>query len=200
MQRENQMTAAASKGINQAGNEAQTAAGKMHLAAVDANAFAGALSGLKSPPPIVISTVYTTSGAAANANPLLHPKGAHGGMVTGYGIIPSFAGGGALPGFSPGVDNILAALSPGEGVLTPYAMQMIGGAPALNWLNSMAEHGSSTGGGATAGGGGGGGGEAVNHVHVYLDGQKIWDNMQQRTLNYNTRNSGGRSGSWAPGK
>ena len=121
-------------------------------------------------------------------------------MVTGAGIIPSFAGGGALPGFQPGVDSILAALSPGEGVLTPYAMRMIGGAPALNWLNSMAEHGSAPGGGAASGGAGAGGGEAVNHVHVYLDGQKIWDNMQQRTLTYGTRNSGARTGSWAPGR
>ena len=40
------------------------------------------------------------------------PKGAHGGMVTPHAIIPGYAAGGAVPGFSPGVDSILAALSP----------------------------------------------------------------------------------------
>jgi hypothetical protein len=48
------------------------------------------------------------------------------------------------------------------------------------------------------GGGGGGGGPAVSHVHVYLDGQEIWDNQQKHTFDYNTLNSGGRTGNWAP--
>jgi hypothetical protein len=125
--------------------------------------------------------------------------GAHGGVVGPYGVIPSFAGGGALPGFAPGVDSILAALSPGEGVLTPYAMRMIGGPQALNWLNSMAEHGSSAGGGAAAGGAAGGGQMAESHVHVYLDGKEIYASVKQQNYTYGTRNAGSRTGLMKPG-
>ena len=40
----------------------------------------------------------------------------------------------------------------------------------------------------------------VNHIHVYLDGKQIWESMQQATLRYNTRNSGTRTGAWAPSR
>jgi SLT domain-containing protein len=47
-----------------------------------------------------------------------------------------------------------------------------------------------------------GGDDGVNHVHVYLDGKKIWDNMQKRTLQYDSRNNGNGNvtGSWAPNR
>ncbi|GAA3230658.1 hypothetical protein GCM10017691_23820 [Pseudonocardia petroleophila] len=42
-----------------------------------------------------------------------------------------FAGGGVLPGYSPGRDTIPAMLSPGEGVLTPEAVRMVGAGNVL---------------------------------------------------------------------
>jgi SLT domain-containing protein len=50
-------------------------------------------------------------------------------------IIPMLAGGGMIPGYSPGHDSRIAAVSPGEGILTPQATQAIGGKTAIDSLN-----------------------------------------------------------------
>jgi hypothetical protein len=195
------LTGEVSSATAKAGDAAQTAAGKIHNEAISAQLLGKYLLSIPKNVSTVVTTtyssVYTSTGAAANANVLLHPKAAHGGMVIAGGIIPSFAGGGAIPGFSPGNDNILAALSAGEGVLNPYAMRMIGGAPGLNWLNAAGEHGGGSGGGA-AHGGSGGGGVLENHIHVHLDGKQLFESVQRQVLSYGTRNSGKRAGLMVP--
>ena len=50
---------------------------------------------------------------------------------------PGRADGGVLPGYSPGVDNLLVPMSGGEGVLIPEAVRGIGGAAAVYAINSM---------------------------------------------------------------
>ena len=85
-------------------------------------------------------------------------------------------------------------------MLTPYALRMIGGPPALNWLNTMAEHGSTGGGGASAGAAAGGGQVAENHIHVYLDGKEIYASVKQAGYTYQTRNGGARTGLSIPGR
>jgi SLT domain-containing protein len=47
------------------------------------------------------------------------------------------AGGGVIPGYSPGHDTVPAMLSPGEGILTPDAVRAIGGAAAIHSLNAQ---------------------------------------------------------------
>lgn len=49
--------------------------------------------------------------------------------------VSALAGGGMIPGYSPGHDTRIAAVSPGEGILTPQATQAIGGKPAVDSLN-----------------------------------------------------------------
>lgn len=51
--------------------------------------------------------------------------------------IPHFAGGGILAGYAPGADVVPALLSPGEAVLVPEAVQMLGPATILG-LNASA--------------------------------------------------------------
>jgi hypothetical protein len=51
------------------------------------------------------------------------------------GISHMFATGGVVPGYSPGVDNHIIAVSGGEGILTPEATQAVGGASFVNALN-----------------------------------------------------------------
>jgi phage-related protein len=51
--------------------------------------------------------------------------------------IPHFAGGGILAGYAPGSDVVPALLSPGEGVLVPEAVRMLGPATVLA-LNASA--------------------------------------------------------------
>ena len=197
MQREQQMTAQASQGINHAGNSASHASGQMSGAARSAVALAHGIDMIHSKT-VNVTTNFMTSGT----NPYpggISGRGAHGGMVAGGGIIPSFAQGGVIPGFAPGVDNMLALLSRGESILNPYATQMLGGKPAIDWLNSTAWHG-----GGHAGGGGnapaaGGGQVAENHVHVYLDGKEIYASVKQQNYIYGTRNAGSRTGLMTPG-
>lgn len=55
-----------------------------------------------------------------------------GGSATTQG----YATGGVLPGYSPGVDNMLVPMSGGEGVLIPEAVRALGGAPAIYAINS----------------------------------------------------------------
>ena len=127
-------------------------------------------------------------------------KSAHGGMVSPMGVLPGYAGGGVIPGFEPGVDRIMALLSAGEGILNPYAVQMLGGAPAVNWLNRAAEHGGgarSQPGGINLGGGVSG---APQAMHVYLDGKEIFASVKQHSSVYGTRNAGSRTGLLIPGQ
>ncbi len=182
----------------EAGNAATQAAGQFSHAAGLIDAYVGALDRIPRSVETNVVTNYVSTGYSGPGG-VGHRVGAHGGMVGASGIVPSFAQGGVLPGFAPGVDNMLALLSGGESILNPYATQMLGGKPAIDWLNSTAWHGGASGGGVpSSSGSSGGGAEPVNHVHVYLDGKQIWESMQQRTLNYNTRNSGSRTGSWVP--
>jgi hypothetical protein len=50
-------------------------------------------------------------------------------------VIPALAHGGVVPGWSPGRDNHLAAVSGGEGILTPQATRAVGGKPTIDALN-----------------------------------------------------------------
>lgn len=67
-------------------------------------------------------SVHATGGASVKSS----VAGVPGGTVTVGGVASRFAGGGVLPGYAPGHDSVLAMLSPGEGVLTPQAVRMIG--------------------------------------------------------------------------
>lgn len=51
----------------------------------------------------------------------------------------AFAGGGIIPGYAPGVDSVLAMLSPGEAVLRPEVARAIGPATINAW-NAAAMH------------------------------------------------------------
>ncbi|QBP32685.1 tape measure protein [Mycobacterium phage Cepens] len=77
---------------------------------------------------------------AADPFQLPRPGGASGGLVS---IIRGYRGGGVLPGYSPGVDNLLGraggrtfGLSGGEGIVIPEAMRALG-ARWLYGVNSM---------------------------------------------------------------
>lgn len=48
------------------------------------------------------------------------------------------AKGGTVPGYAPGKDTVPAKLSPGEGVLTPDAVRMMGGPAAIKQINDQA--------------------------------------------------------------
>jgi hypothetical protein len=68
------------------------------------------------------------------------------------------AGGGKIPGYAPGKDKVPTLLSPGEGVLTPQATSMVGGASGIRAINDAAGRRASQkpgGEGATAFAGGG---------------------------------------------
>ena len=53
------------------------------------------------------------------------------------GELHPFAKGGVVPGYAPGHDTVHAILSPGEGILVPEAVRMLGGPGAVHHLNSM---------------------------------------------------------------
>ncbi|EIU63111.1 hypothetical protein MM1S1540310_3007 [Mycobacteroides abscessus subsp. bolletii 1S-154-0310] len=61
-------------------------------------------------------------------------------MIQAQGMTPAVppgrADGGVLPGWSPGVDNMLVPMSGGEGVLIPEAVRGLGGAAAIYAINS----------------------------------------------------------------
>jgi phage-related protein len=63
--------------------------------------------------------------------------------LVGVGQLPAltFATGGTVPGYSPGNDVVSAMLSPGEGVLIPQAVRMLGGAAGIDALNRNAKGG-----------------------------------------------------------
>jgi hypothetical protein len=108
-------------------------------------------------------------------------KAARGGLISGPGTGTS--------------DSIPARLSSGEYVLNARAvahyghatldrmnaMRMAGGGPVGSWFEPSG---------------------SVSHEHpivIKLDGQVLWHSMQQRTMRYNTRNSGSRTGQVIPG-
>lgn len=64
----------ASQATKNFGSSAQATAGKVHYAASTVDAYIGALGRIPTHLSTAISLVYTTVGAAANSNPLLHPK------------------------------------------------------------------------------------------------------------------------------
>jgi hypothetical protein len=111
--------------------------------------------------------------------------------------------GGIIPGYMPGRDIVPAMLSPGEGILNPYAVKMLG-AGFVHWANMTAERG---GGGGTVNpaalragvSGPGGGGTAVIHNHIILDGREIATSVRRQDYAWSTRNSGVRSGLNIPG-
>ena len=109
----------------QAGNAATRAAGQFAQAAASIHNYVGALDNIPSRVETDVITNYVSTGYSGPGG-VGHRVGAHGGMVGSYGIIPSFAGGGVIPGFSPGNDNMLALLSRGESILNPYATRALG--------------------------------------------------------------------------
>ncbi|GAS98899.1 Gp28, partial [Mycolicibacterium canariasense] len=58
--------------------------------------------------------------------------------------IPAAAHGAVFPGYAPGVDSIVARVSPGEGVLIPEAVRALGGARGVYAINSRYRRGLST--------------------------------------------------------
>ncbi|TKV61344.1 hypothetical protein FDO65_07025 [Nakamurella flava] len=68
------------------------------------------------------------SGLAGGGMPFAEPQGAGGGVVRRLtpGRLSMAAGGGVLPGYAPGIDNIHAVLSPGEAVMVPEWTRMVG--------------------------------------------------------------------------
>lgn len=75
---------------------------------------------------LVQPTIAPGTPGATQGNPL-NPGGIYG---------PPRADGGVLPGYSPGVDNMLVPMSGGEGVLIPEAVRGLGGAAAIYAINS----------------------------------------------------------------
>lgn len=59
----------------------------------------------------------------------------------GSGWFGGRADGGVLPGYSPGVDNMLVPMSGGEGVLIPEAVRGLGGPNGIYAINSLFRHG-----------------------------------------------------------
>ena len=93
---------------------------------------------------IAIKNVIGAAGAIPSSIPVprYNPSGP---AVGGGGALPRSAvgraDGGVLPGYSPGVDNLLVPMSGGEGVLIPEAVRGIGGAAAVYAINSMFRRG-----------------------------------------------------------
>lgn len=63
---------------------------------------------------------------------------ASGGLITG-GMM-RFAKGGVVPGYAPGIDRVPAMLSPGEGILVPEAVRLLGARAVAN-INKLASGG-----------------------------------------------------------
>ena len=96
--------------------------------------------------------------------------------------------------------SVAAMFSPVNVIACPVvALTMLGGKPAIDWLNSTAWHGGGAGGAPGAGAAAGGGQVAENHVHVYLDGKEIYASVKQQNYVYGTRNAGSRTGLMTPG-
>jgi hypothetical protein len=82
------------------------------------------------------SSEHTNVKVSGSGSATIKASGGSGISPIGIGI---FAGGGVIPGFSPGHDSVPALLSPGEGILTPHAVKMIG-PESVHALNSAARH------------------------------------------------------------
>jgi hypothetical protein len=139
-------------------------------------------------------TITTIENVISNTTILQH-------VVSASGAHSGFQHGGVLPGFQPGVDSVHAMLSPGEGVLNPYAVRMLGSG-WVHAVNRIAESGGSVNPAALragVSGPGGGGGEAVIHNHIILDGREIATSVRRIGYEWQTRNSGVRSGLSIPG-
>jgi SLT domain-containing protein len=78
-------------------------------------------------------TVTGTGGASIHSS----IPGVSGGSISISQFGLGLAGGGVIPGYSPGHDTVPAMLSPGEGILTPDAVRAIGGAAAIHQLNAQ---------------------------------------------------------------
>lgn len=61
----------------------------------------------------------------------------HGVGLTAIGAGAGHSGGGVIPGYSPGIDNVWHPMSGGEGILIPEAVRGIGGSAGVYAINSM---------------------------------------------------------------
>lgn len=85
-----------------------------------------------------ITTYVGVSISGANQR-LLNNAAASGGVVGGDGMVQhSFAGGGVVPGYAPGVDSRMAMVSPGEGILRPEVVRALG-VKTIHALNRAAK-------------------------------------------------------------
>lgn len=122
------------------------------------------------------------------------------------GDVPEFAGGGVLPGYMPGHDTVMARLSPGEGVLTPQAVRMVG-ADTVHAINNSAKGfadggivgallgGAQNAAGSALGGlGGFAGSVAQGAGHLVLQGLLNWLGDHIGTLLSNVGGGGGGGG------
>lgn len=80
----------------------------------------------------------------ANIASRLVSAGAQAATGVAQSAIPAAAHGAVFPGYAPGVDSIVARVSPGEGVLIPEAVRALGGARGVYAINSRYRRGLST--------------------------------------------------------
>jgi hypothetical protein len=80
-------------------------------------------------------------------------NGAKRGGATSSRAGHAFAHGGVAPGYAPGVDSIMAWVSPGEGFLVPEAVRGLGGESAIHAINKRFSNRIPGGGNHFAGGG-----------------------------------------------
>lgn len=200
-------------------NNFDNAKGKTeHLAAQVWNNLIPALSHVPRNVNTDINIVQTGVNLAALTQQLTQIPGTSNSAGTGQGPTPHHYGGalgGVLPGYAPGHDSIVAMLSPGEGILTPQAVRMIG-PRAVHQINSAAKHFADGGVYLNYGGDyalpglalayGGKPGTAASgdaptvevHLHGDLAMDSLWDRLQVQTVRYNLRNSGRVNGGWSP--
>lgn len=81
-----------------------------------------------------IKVVYTYNGQPIDRSQLVTPPRS---IDLPAGVAGGRADGGVLPGYSPGVDNMLVPLSGGEGILIPEAVRALGGAAGIYAINSQ---------------------------------------------------------------
>jgi hypothetical protein len=185
------MGQSAASAVGNAGNAAFTAGQKMSTAASQAQALA---SGLRAASGHWTATFTTYYNSVVNT-----PTGTNVGGVAQGLFGKGHQHGGVIPGMSAGFDTVPHWVTPGEGILVPQAVRMLG-AGWVNAANAAAEQGLSPAMIAPGGTGAGGGGGVTVHVHMQgqMDGRAVWENMQTRTLIYGTRNSNQPTGVWKP--
>ena len=185
METENRMTAAASKGLNKAGNAAARAGGQMSTAARYADALAAAINSIPNTKTVDIQVVSS--------------QGLH--AITAAGAAGHASG---TPNAAPGLAIVgeqgpeLMMMHGGEAIFNATeTARMLSGIPSAIFGATGGNRASSGGGG---GAGGAGGGAVEVHSHVYLDGKQIYESVQQENLRYGTRNAGARTGLMTPGR